>query len=59
MSLMVLIFAKFGRYKPATLLKYELPSDVLQTNLDNKKTYFGKSSYLATASVYIRQVSKR
>ena len=34
----VLSFTKFARNKPATLLKYELLSGVLQTlNLDNKK----------------------
>ena len=34
----VLIFVKFARNKPATLLKYELFSAVLQTlNLDDKK----------------------
>ena len=50
MSVTVLIFAKFERTKPATLLKYELLSDVLQTlNLDNKKLFFGRSSYLVTA----------
>ena len=55
-----LLFAKFATNKPATLLKYELPSDALQTLcLDNKKHYFRRSSYLVTASVYIRQVSKR
>ena len=60
MPLKVLIFAKFARNKPATLLKYELPSDVWQTlNLDNKKPYFGRASYLVSASVYIKQVSKR
>ena len=60
MPLTVLIFANFTRNKPATLLKYELLSEVLQTlNLDNKKPFFGRSSYLVTASVYIRQVSKR
>ena len=53
MPVTVLIFAKFARNKPATLLKYELLSDVLQTlNLDNKKSFFGSSSYLVTASVY-------
>ena len=37
---MVLIFAKFARNKPTTLLKYEPFTDVLQTlNLDNKKPY--------------------
>ena len=41
MSVTVLILAKFARNKPATLLKYELLSDVLQTlNLDNKKPFF-------------------
>ena len=56
----VLIFANFARNKPAMLLKYELLSEVLQTlNLDNKKPFFGRSSYLVTVSVYIRQVSKR
>ena len=56
----VLIFAKFARNKPATLLKYDLLSDVLQTlNLYNKKPFFGISSYLVTSLVYIRQVSKR
>ena len=60
MPLTVLIFAKFARNKPATLLKHELPSDVLETlNVDNKKPYLGKSSYLVTALVYIRQASKR
>ena len=60
MPLTVLIFANFTRNKPATLLKYELLSEVLQTlNLDNKKPFFGRSSYLVTASIYIRQVSKR
>ena len=60
MPVMVLIFAKFARNKPATLLKYELLSEVLQTlKLDNKKPFFGRSSYLVTVSVYIRQVSKR
>ena len=60
MPVTVLIFAKFARNKPPTLLKYELPSDVLQKlNLDNMKPYFGRSSYLVTALVYIRQVSKR
>ena len=60
MPVMVWILAKFARNKPPTLLKYELPSDVLQTlNLDNMKPYCGRSSYLVTASVYIRQVSKR
>ena len=60
MSVTVSIFAKFARIKPATLLKYELLSEVLQTlKLDNKKPFFGRSSYLVTASVYIRQVSKR
>ena len=50
---MVLIFAKFARNKPATLLKYEVLSDVLQTlNLDNKKPFFESSSYLVTALVY-------
>ena len=50
---MVLIFAKFARNKPATLLNYELLSDVLQTlNLDNKKPFFRSSSWLVTASVY-------
>ena len=53
MPVTVLIFAKFARNKPATLLKYELLSDVLQTlNLDNKKPFFRSSSYLVTASVY-------
>ena len=53
MPVMVLIFAKFARNKPATLLKYEVLSDVLQTlNLDNKKSFFGSGSYLVTASVY-------
>ena len=47
MSVTVLIFAKFARNKPATLLKYELLSDVLQTlNLDYKKPFFGRSSYI-------------
>ena len=60
MPVTVLIFPKFAGNKPPTLLKYELPADVLQTlNLDNMKPYFGRSSYLVTASVYIRQVSKR
>ena len=60
MSVTVSIFAKFARIKPATLLKYELLSEVLQTlKLDNKKHFFGRSSYLVTVSVYIRQVSKR
>ena len=60
MSVTVSIFAKFARIKPATLLKYELLSEVLQTlKLDNKKPFFGRSSYLVTVSVYIRQVSKR
>ena len=60
MFVTVLIFAKFARNKPATLLKYELLSEVLQTlNLDDKKPFFGRSFYLVTASVYIRQVSKR
>ena len=41
MPVTLLIFAKFARNKPATLLKYELLSDVLQTlNLDNKKSFF-------------------
>ena len=53
MPVMVLIFAKFARNKPATLLKYEVLSDVLQTlNLDNKKPFFESSSYLVTALVY-------
>ena len=44
MPVTVLIFAKFARTK-LTTVKYELPSDVLQTlNLDNKKPYFGRSS---------------
>ena len=52
MSVTVLIFAKFARNKPATLLKYELIWDVLQTlNLDNKKAFFGSNSYLINASV--------
>ena len=56
----MLIFAKFAGNKPATLLKYELLSAVLRTlNLDKKKPFFGRSSYLSTASVYIRQLSKR
>ena len=60
MSVTVSIFAKFARIKPATLLKYELLSEVLQTlKLDNKKPFFGRSSYLVTVSVCIRQVSKR
>ena len=60
MPVTVLILEKFARNKPATLLKYELLSDILQTlNLDSKKPFFGRSSYLVTASVYIRQVSKR
>ena len=60
MPVTVLIFAKFARNKPATLLKYELLSEVLQTlQLDNKKPFFGRSCYLVTASVYISQVSKR
>ena len=60
MSVTVSIFAKFARIKPATLLKYELLSEVLQTlKLDNKKPFFGRSSYLVTVLVYIRQVSKR
>ena len=60
MSVTVSIFAKFARIKPAALLKYELLSEVLQTlKLDNKKTFFGRSFYLVTALVYIRQVSKR
>ena len=60
MPVTVLILEKFARNKPVTLLKYELLSDILQTlNLDNKKPFFGRSSYLVTASVYIRQVSKR
>ena len=60
MSVTVSIFAKFAKIKPATLLKYELLSEVLQTlKLDNKKPFFGRSSYLVTVSVYIRQVSKR
>ena len=59
MPVMALIFAKFAWNKPATLLKYELFSDVLQTSdLDNKKPFFERSSYLVTASVYIRQASK-
>ena len=59
MPVTVLILEKFARNKPVTLLKYELLSDILQTlNLDNKKPFFGRSSYLVTASVYIRQVSK-
>ena len=59
MPVTVLILEKFARKKPVTLLKYELLSDILQTlNLDNKKPFFGRSSYLVTASVYIRQVSK-
>ena len=50
---MVLLFAKFARNKPATLLKYEPFTDVLQTlNLDNKKPFFERSCYLVTASVY-------
>ena len=60
MPVTVLILEKFARNKPASLLKYELLSDILQTlNLDNKKAFFGRSSYLVTASVYIRQVSKK
>ena len=96
MPVTVLTLAKFARNKPATLLKYELLSEVLRTltlswrrplsyrnqsidlpsksmdwflyetasvmkglNLDNKKPFFGRSPYLVTASVYIRQVSKR
>ena len=59
MSVTVLILAKFARNKPATLLKYELLSDVLHTlNLDNKKPFFARGSYLVTAAVYIRQVCK-
>ena len=60
MPVMVSIFAKLARNKPATLLKYDFLSDVLQTlNLDNKKPFYWRSSYLVTASVYIRLVSKR
>ena len=60
MPVTVLLFAKFARNKPTTLLKYEVLSEVLQTlNLDNKKPFFERSSYLVTSSVYIRQVSKR
>ena len=45
MLVTVLIFAKFARNKPATLLEYELLSDVLETlNLD--------CSYFETALVY-------
>ena len=45
MPVTVLIFAKFAGNKPATLLKYEILSEVLQTlNLDNKKPFFGRSS---------------
>ena len=52
MPVTVLIFAKFERNK--------FLSEVLQTlKLDNKKPFFGRSSYLVTASVYIRQVNKR
>ena len=52
MPVTVLIFAKFERSK--------FLSEVLQTlKLDNKKPFFGKSSYLVTALVYIRQVNKR
>ena len=53
MPFTVLIFAKFGKDKPVTLLKYEPFTDVLQTlNLDNKKPFLGSSSYLVNASVY-------
>ena len=46
MPVTVLIFAKFARNKPATLLKYELLSDVLQTlNLDIE-TFFRKQLLL-------------
>ena len=52
MPVTVLIFAKFARNKPATLLKYELLSDVLQTlNLDNKNTFF-REQLLVTTLVY-------
>ena len=45
MPVTVLIFAKFARNKPATLLKYELLSDVLQTlNIYDKKRFLGRSS---------------
>ena len=48
----MLIFAKFLRNKPTTLLKYELRSDVLQiSNLDNKNT-FSWEQLLVTTSVY-------
>ena len=44
MFVTVLIFAKFARNKLATLLKYELLSEVLQTlNLDNKKPFSGEA----------------
>ena len=44
MPVTVLIFAKFARNKPATLLKYDFLSDVLQTlNLDNKKVFLGEA----------------
>ena len=44
MPVTVLIFAKFARNKPATLLKYELLSEVLQTlNLDYKKTFLAEA----------------
>ena len=44
MPVTVLIFEKFARNKPTTLLKYELLSEVLQTlNLDYMKPFSGEA----------------